>query len=84
GTAGLLGGLSLLPAGVGAVESALIASAVSFGGDPAMAVSVTLLSRVATLWMWMIPGFMLALRGLADSQGVLLDIPVDGRDGGLR
>ena len=63
GLAGLVGGLSLLPAGVGAVEASLVATVAGLGGDGTAALAAALLARVMTLWLWIPPGLWLALRG---------------------
>lgn len=64
GTAGLIGGFSLLPAGIGAVEPALVATVAGFGVAVGSGLAAALLSRVATLWIWVIPGLVLAFRHL--------------------
>jgi glycosyltransferase 2 family protein len=63
GLAGLVGGLSLLPAGVGAVEASLVTTVIGLGGDGAAALAAALLSRIMTLWLWVPPGLWLAFRG---------------------
>jgi glycosyltransferase 2 family protein len=64
GLAGLVGGLSLLPAGVGAVEASLVATVVGLGGDGATALAAALLARIMTLWLWIPPGLWLAFRSV--------------------
>lgn len=72
GTAGLIGGFSLLPAGIGAVEPALVATVVGFGVTVGDGLAAALLSRAVTLWIWVIPGLVLAFRhlrpGLVEGQ----------------
>lgn len=63
GLAGLVGGLSLLPAGVGAVEASLVATVIGLGGDGALALAAALLARLMTLWLWIPPGLWFAFRG---------------------
>lgn len=62
GLAGLVGGLSLLPAGVGAVEASLVATVIGLGGDGATALAAALLARIMTLWIWIPSGLWLAFR----------------------
>ncbi|MCL4541428.1 MAG: flippase-like domain-containing protein [Chloroflexi bacterium] len=62
GLAGLTGGMSLLPAGVGAVEMTLTTAAVGFGAHPAMALAAALISRSMTLWLWIPGGLWSAIR----------------------
>lgn len=63
GVAGLAGGISLLPAGVGAVEGTLVATLSALGGAPDAALAAALLARFMTLWIWIPAGLWLALRG---------------------
>lgn len=62
GLAGLVGGLSLLPAGVGAVEASLVTTVIGLGGDPAGALAAALVARLMTLWIWVPTGLWLAFR----------------------
>jgi uncharacterized membrane protein YbhN (UPF0104 family) len=62
GLAGLAGGLLLLPAGVGAVEGSLVATAAALGGDPASALVAAVLARCLTLWVWVPLGLWFAFR----------------------
>lgn len=62
GIAGLTGGFSLLPAGVGAVEASLVATVSGLGGDPTAALVAALLARCVTLWMWVPAGLWFAFR----------------------
>ncbi len=59
---GLAGGISLLPAGTGAVETTMVGLLVLFGATLPNALAITLLTRLATLWMWVALG--LAWAGL--------------------
>jgi uncharacterized membrane protein YbhN (UPF0104 family) len=68
GLAGLVGGLSLLPAGVGAVEASLVATVVGLGGDGATALAAALLARIMTLWLWIPPGLWLAFRSVRQAR----------------
>ena len=70
GLAGLVGGLSLLPAGVGAVEASLVATVIGLGGDGPTALAAALLARTMTLWLWIPPGLVLAFRSIRSSAGV--------------
>ena len=63
GLAGLTGGLSLLPAGVGAVEGSLVATVVALGGDAPSALVAALIARTFTLWIWVPAGLWFATRG---------------------
>jgi putative heme transporter len=68
GIAGLTGGFSLLPAGVGAVEASLVATISGLGGDPAAALMAALLARCVTLWIWIPVGLWFALRATTASN----------------
>ncbi len=68
GLAGLVGGLSLLPAGVGAVEASLVATVVGLGGDGAYALAAALLARLVTLWIWVPAGLWFAFRGMGTGE----------------
>jgi len=57
---GLAGGLSLLPAGVGAVETTMIGLLVLFGAPWSTALVIALLTRLVTLWLWVALGLTLA------------------------
>jgi uncharacterized membrane protein YbhN (UPF0104 family) len=80
GIAGLTGGFSLLPAGVGAVEASLVATVSGLGGDPAAALVAALLARCVTLWMWVPAGLFFAVRASAP-QGLAESHSVDRSDG---
>ncbi|MGE5141675.1 MAG: lysylphosphatidylglycerol synthase domain-containing protein, partial [Rudaea sp.] len=49
---GLAGGVSLLPGGAGATEAAMAALLVAVGASFATALSIALLARFCTLWLW--------------------------------
>jgi uncharacterized protein (TIRG00374 family) len=57
---GLSGGLSFLPAGTGAVETIMTGLLVVNGATLTNALAITLLARLATLWMWVAMGLGLA------------------------
>lgn len=57
---GLTGGLSFLPAGTGAVETTMTGLLVVNGATLTNALSITLLARLATLWLWVAMGLGLA------------------------
>ncbi len=59
---GLVGGLSFLPGGVGAVEGAIVATVVEIGGPASLALAAALLSRLLTLWLWIPVGLWFAVR----------------------
>ena len=49
---GLAGGISLLPAGTGAVETTMVGLLALSGATVPNALTITLLSRLFSLWMW--------------------------------
>jgi len=57
---GLAGGLSLLPAGIGAVETTMVGLLVILGAPWSTALVITLLVRLGTLWLWVALGLILA------------------------
>lgn len=57
---GLAGGISLLPAGTGAVETTMVGLLVLLGASLSDALAVTLLARLATLWLWVALGLVFA------------------------
>lgn len=57
------------PGGVGAIEAALVAVLTGAGADPAVAVSIVLVFRLASYWLPIVPSY-LGLRRLR-SQGVV-------------
>ncbi len=56
---GLAGGISLLPAGTGAVETTMTGLLVLFGARWSDALAITLLARLGTLWLWVALGLAL-------------------------
>jgi len=70
GLAGLVGGLSLLPAGAGAVEASLVTTTVALGGSAEAALGAALLCRLLNMWAWVPPGLYIAIRGVAASTRV--------------
>jgi uncharacterized membrane protein YbhN (UPF0104 family) len=61
GTAGLVGGFSFLPAGLGAVEATLAGLLAVLGHDLGRVLGVVLVARVLILWQWVALGLALAL-----------------------
>jgi uncharacterized protein (TIRG00374 family) len=65
---GLAGGVSLLPAGIGAVETTMVGLLVILGATWSNALAIALLTRLFTLWLWVALGlataFLLRLRAL--------------------
>ncbi len=59
GVSGLAGGLSLLPAGTGAVETTMVGLLLFLGAPLANALAITLLARLFTLWLWVALGLVL-------------------------
>lgn len=57
---GLAGGVSILPAGIGAVETTMIGLLALLGVSWTDALSITLLARLSTLWLWVALGLVLA------------------------
>ncbi len=57
---GLAGGISLLPAGTGAVETTMVGLLVLLGATLPNALAIALLARLATLWLWVALGLALA------------------------
>ncbi len=71
-SSGALGGLSMLPGGIGVVEASISVILAGFGAPPAAALAGTLLARFCTFWLWVTIGLFLLLR-----SGLL-----GGREGG--
>lgn len=61
GAAGLVGGFSLLPAGIGAVEATMAGLLATFGHELSPALRVVLVARVLILWQWVGLGLGLAV-----------------------
>ncbi len=59
----------MLPVGIGAVEAAMTGLLVIMGAPLASAITISLLTRLATLWIWVALGLALAvwLRVIAPS-----------------
>ncbi len=57
---GLAGGISLLPAGTGAVETTMVALLALLGASLPTALAITLIARLSTLWLWVALGLCLA------------------------
>ncbi len=49
---GLVGGISFLPAGIGAVETTMIGLLLLLGADLPSAIAIALVARLSTLWIW--------------------------------
>ncbi|MGE3907799.1 MAG: lysylphosphatidylglycerol synthase domain-containing protein [Chloroflexota bacterium] len=62
GSSGFLGGVSMLPGGVGVAEGTLIGLFLAFGAGPAAAVAAALTSRILIFWIWVALGLGFALR----------------------
>ncbi len=62
GISGIAGGLSLMPGGLSAVEASLVATTMAYGGQLNSAIVAALLSRAATLWVWVPAGLWFAAR----------------------
>jgi uncharacterized protein (TIRG00374 family) len=54
------GSLSPTPGGIGAVEAAMVAGLVAAGVDLPAATAATVLSRLASVWLFAIPGWLAA------------------------
>jgi uncharacterized protein (TIRG00374 family) len=61
-SAGTLGGLSMLPGGIGVVEASMSVILASFGASPAAALAGTMLARFLTFWLWVAMGLGLLVR----------------------
>ena len=61
-SAGTLGGLSMLPGGIGVVEASMSVILAGFGASPAAALAGTLLARFLTFWLWVAMGLSLLVR----------------------
>ena len=62
GSTGFLGGVSMLPGGVGLVEASLAGLLLAFGASPAAATALALMARLLIFWVWVALGLLLALR----------------------
>lgn len=70
---GLAGGISVLPAGIGAVETTMIGLLTLFGASLPDALAITLLARLCTLWLWVALGLAMAFRMNLPSFGTRLE-----------
>lgn len=61
-SSGTLGGLSMLPGGIGVVEASMSVILAGFGAAPAPALAGTLLARFFTFWLWVAAGLFLLVR----------------------
>ena len=61
-SAGTLGGLSMLPGGIGVVEASMSVLLGTFGAAPAAALAGTLAVRLLTFWLWVALGLGLLVR----------------------
>jgi Lysylphosphatidylglycerol synthase TM region len=57
---GLTGGISFLPAGTGAVETTMVGLLLLSGVTLPNALAITLIARLATLWLWVALGLAVA------------------------
>jgi glycosyltransferase 2 family protein len=58
---GLAGGFSLLPVGIGAVEATMTGLLAIMGAPISSAITISLLTRLATIWIWVTLGLGLAV-----------------------
>jgi glycosyltransferase 2 family protein len=63
GTAGVVGGLSMLPGGMGAVEASMIGLLVAFGAPAPVAVAATVVTRALIFWLWVALGLTIFVVG---------------------
>lgn len=61
-SSGALGGLSMLPGGIGVVEAGMSVLLVSLGATPGVALIGTLIARILSFWLWVAIGLSLLLR----------------------
>ncbi len=61
-SSGTLGGLSMLPGGIGIVEASMSVILAGFGASPATALAATMLARFFTFWLWVAMGLGLLVR----------------------
>jgi len=62
-SSGVLGGLSMLPGGIGVVEASMSLALAGLGAPPAAALVGTLLARFLTFWIWVAIGLVLLVSG---------------------
>ena len=70
---GLAGGITFLPAGIGAVETTMVGLLVLQGTPWSTALVITLLVRLCTLWLWVALGLVLAFLLQLPSRHMPLD-----------
>jgi uncharacterized membrane protein YbhN (UPF0104 family) len=58
-SSGAIGGLSMLPGGIGVVEASMSVLLASLGAAPAAALAATLMARLLTFWIWVAVGLYL-------------------------
>jgi uncharacterized protein (TIRG00374 family) len=63
-SSGAIGGLSMLPGGIGIVETSMSVLLTQFGAAPGTALVATLVARFATFWLWVAIGLVLLVTGL--------------------
>ncbi len=63
-SSGALGGLSMLPGGIGVVETSMSVLLTKFGAVPATALVGTMIARLMTFWLWVAIGLVLLVTGL--------------------
>jgi len=61
-SSGTLGGLSMLPGGIGVVEASMSAILAGFGASLGTALAATMLARFFTFWVWVAAGLALLVR----------------------
>jgi glycosyltransferase 2 family protein len=61
-SSGAVGGLSMLPGGIGVVEGAMTALLTTFGASLAAAFAATMAARFLTFWLWVGIGLAMLLR----------------------
>jgi uncharacterized protein (TIRG00374 family) len=61
-SSGTLGGISMLPGGIGVVEGSMSVLLNGFGAGPAAAIAGTLAARIVTFWLWVGIGLYLLIR----------------------
>ena len=65
----LFGAISFVPGGIGTTEAAMTLMLINIGLDPAIAVAVSLVSRVTTLWVGVVIGVIMMLKlGITKNQ----------------
>jgi uncharacterized membrane protein YbhN (UPF0104 family) len=60
-SSGAIGGLSMLPGGIGVVEASMSVLLASLGAAPAAALAATLAARLLTFWIWVASGLFLLM-----------------------